>query len=335
MRNLAQASSAARSDDIKGFVNAFSVDVEDYFHTEAMSSAVSREQWEKMPQRVDRNTRRLFEILANHNVHCTFFFLGWVAEKIPGLVREAVQLGHEIGCHSYWHRRIYTLSPDEFRADTMKAKQAIEQAGGVSVRGYRAPSFSLVPGTEWAIDILVELGFAYDSSVHPIWHDLYSNASAPRHPHRIADGALLELPIATIRLGNNVLPIGGGGYMRILPYAYTRWGLARFRRNEARAAVIYLHPWEIDPGQPRIGVSTKSRFRQYTGLSSMEHKLERLLQDFPFAPIATVFDNELLKNSDNAANCPRVIESSNSFSTLQPEPPLNSADPAGGTKWSG
>ena len=233
-------------------VNAFSVDVEDYFHTEAMSGVVSREAWEHMPSRVQSNTYRLFELLAKHDVRGTFFFLGWVAERFPGLVREAVQLGHEVGCHSYWHRPVYRLSPAEFRADTRQALKAIEDAGGVGVRGYRAPSFSMVPGTEWAAEILGELGFRYDSSVHPIRHDLYSNASAPRIPHRVHGGAILELPIATTRVAGNNLPVGGGGYFRILPYAYTRWGLSRLNGRESQSGVVYLHPWEIDPEQPRL-----------------------------------------------------------------------------------
>jgi polysaccharide deacetylase family protein (PEP-CTERM system associated) len=278
--------------------NALSVDVEDYYHTEAMSGVIPRETWEKMPSRVEANTRRVFELLAKHNVRATFFFLGWVAEHFPALVREAVQLGHEIGCHSFWHRRVYTLDPDTFRADTLQAKQAIENASGVRVRGYRAPSFSIVQGAEWAFDVLAELGFEYDSSANPVRHDLYNNPSAPRAPHRLSGSGLLELPIATTQVGGTSLPIGGGGYMRMLPYAYTRWGLARFLRLEARPAVVYFHPWEIDPEQPRLTAPMKSRLRQYTGLHSMESKLLRLLQTFPFAPISTVFDREL-KRADS------------------------------------
>jgi succinoglycan biosynthesis protein ExoA len=288
-----QRGSAAGPGNETRCMNALTVDVEDYFHTEAMTAAVSREQWEHLPSRVQSNTYRLFELMAAHNVCGTFFFLGWVAQRFPGLVREAVELGHEIACHSYWHRPIYQLSANEFRADTFKAKCTIEDAGGVLVRGYRAPSFSMVPGTEWAAPILAEMGFAYDSSVHPISHDIYDNAAAPRVPHRICDGALLELPIATCRLGRNNLPIGGGGYLRILPYFYTRWGLTRFKHKDGQSAVVYLHPWEIDPMQPRLRASRRSVFRQYTRLSAMETKLTHLLQDFRFAPLSTVFNQEL------------------------------------------
>jgi len=282
-------------------VNALTVDVEDYFHTEAMTTAVSREDWEHLPSRVQSNTYRLFELMAARNVRGTLFFLGWVAQRFPRLVHEAVELGHEIGCHSYWHRPLYRLSPDEFRADTLKAKYVIEDAGGVRVRGYRAPSFSMVPGTEWAAAVLAELGFAYDSSVHPIRHDIYDNAAAPREPHRIGGGSLLELPIATCKLARNNLPIGGGGYLRMLPYRYTRWGLNRFNRRDGKA-IVYLHPWEIDEMQPRLPASKRSRLRQYRGLGTVETKLTQMLQDFRFAPISTVFKQELeeLSHSGNS-----------------------------------
>jgi succinoglycan biosynthesis protein ExoA len=291
-------------------INAFTVDVEDYFHTEAMASVVSREAWEHMPSRVQDSTRRLFELLGNHDVRGTFFFLGWVAERFPRLVREALELGHEVGCHSFWHRPVHRLTPSEFREDTLRAKRAIEDAGGVRVRGYRAPSFTMVPGTEWALAILAELGFDYDSSVHPVSHDLYSNASAPRVPNRVSGGAILELPIATTRLGNKNLPIGGGGYLRILPYAYSRWGLRRSNHVEGLRGIVYLHPWEIDSEQPRLQAPRKARFRQYVGLSTMERKLDSLLQDFRFAPISSVFQQELLETAPvtRAAASPKHVE---------------------------
>ncbi len=278
-------------------LNAFTVDVEDYFHTEAMTSAVSREDWKHLPSRVQSSTYRLFELMAAHDVRGTFFFLGWIAERFPGLVREAVKLGHEVGCHSYWHRPIFRLSPDEFHADTLRAKRAIEDAGGMPIRGYRAPSFSMVPGTDWAADVLADLGFVYDSSVHPIRHDIYDNATAPRVPHRISAGAILELPIATCRWGGNNLPIGGGGYLRMLPYRYSRWGLRRYNQEAGHSAVVYLHPWEIDALQPRLPASQRARFRQYTGLRSMESKLSRMLRDFRFAPVCKVFEKELAESS--------------------------------------
>lgn len=278
-------------------LNSITVDVEDYFHTEAMAASVPREQWDRMPTRIERNTERIFELFAAHGVRGTFFFLGWVAERFPALVRQAVRLGHEIGCHSYWHRLIYRLSSAEFREDTKRAKQVLEDVSGTRVVGYRAPSFSLVKGTEAAEGTLCELGFLYDSSVCPVRHDLYGNPDAPRTPHRIASGGFLEIPVATISIGGRNFPVGGGGYLRILPYAFTRWGLSHLNRQEGLRAVVYIHPWEIDPQQPRIPASARSRFRQYTGLSTTFTKLGRLLNDFRFAPIAESFSAELADNS--------------------------------------
>jgi polysaccharide deacetylase family protein (PEP-CTERM system associated) len=273
-------------------LNSITVDVEDYFQTEAMAAAIAREHWEFMPTRIEKNTQRMFELFGSHGVRGTFFFLGWVAERFPSLVRQAVKCGHEIGCHSYWHRLVYRLSPAEFREDTRRSKQVLEDISGANVFGYRAPSFSLIKGTEWAHEILGELGFAYDSSVCPIKHDLYGNAAAPRTPHRIATG-LLELPVATLAIAGSNFPVGGGGYLRILPYAYTRWGLTRLNKKENFRAIVYLHPWEIDPEQPRIRASFRSRFRQYTCLSTTTRKLQRLLKSFRFAPIVEAFSEEL------------------------------------------
>jgi polysaccharide deacetylase family protein (PEP-CTERM system associated) len=270
-----------------------SVDVEDYFHTESMSQAVPREKWESMPQRVERNTQRLFELFAAHGVRGTFFFLGWVAERFPGLVKEAVSHGHEIACHSYWHRPVFRLSADEFRKDTLRAKSIIEDAAGSAVRGYRAPSFSITPGREWAADILADLGFWYDSSVHPIRHDFYDNHKAPRLPYHMEGKALLEIPIATLRLAANNFPMAGGGYFRALPYAAVRWGIRRFNRQEHRSAVFYIHPWEIDPEQPRIAAAKKSVARQYAGLSTTWNKLDRLCSDFRFVPMVEAFCDDL------------------------------------------
>jgi polysaccharide deacetylase family protein (PEP-CTERM system associated) len=269
--------------------NAMSVDVEDYFQTEAMTKVISRNSWERTPSRIERNVKQLFEHFSAHSVRSTFFFLGWIAERYPHLVREARKLGHEIACHSYWHRPIYTLSPAEFREDTHRAKAVIEDAAGARIFGYRAPSFSLTPGTEWAVDILAEEGFVYDSSVHPVAHDLYENRHAPRHPHRFAGTSLLEIPISTVRLGKRNFPFSGGGYFRILPYAYVRWAMRRVNRVEKRPVVFYLHPWEIDPAQPRLTTSARSGFRQYTGLDKTAGRLNRLLGEFSFGPLEKVF----------------------------------------------
>jgi len=276
-------------DEVRRIANAMSVDVEDYFQTEAMANVIPRDTWERTPSRVERNVRELFELFSYHSVRSTFFFLGWVAERYPRLVREARELGHEIACHSYWHRPIYTLSPAEFREDTHRAKAVIEDAASARIFGYRAPSFSLTPGTEWASDILADAGFVYDSSVHPIAHDLYENRHAPRHPYRLAGTSLLEIPISTVRLGRRNLPFSGGGYFRMLPYSYVRWAMRRVNRVEKRPAVFYLHPWEIDPAQPRLTTSARSGFRQYTGLHKTAGLLKRLLSDFSFGPLEKVF----------------------------------------------
>jgi polysaccharide deacetylase family protein (PEP-CTERM system associated) len=279
-------------------LNSITVDVEDYFHTEAMASAVPKEQWDHMPSRVVQNTERIFELLASRGTRGTFFFLGWVAERFPDLVRQAARLGHELGCHSYWHRLVYRLNAEEFREDTKRAKAAVEDAAGISVLGYRAPSFSMVKDTEWAQEILADLGFTYDSSVCPVHHDIYNNPNAPRVPHRIARGALREFPVATISIGGRNFPVGGGGYLRLLPYAYTRLGLAHLNSREHARAILYVHPWEVDPEQPRIATSLRSRLRQYTGLQTTAGKIERVLGDFRFAAIAESFAVELTSDSN-------------------------------------
>jgi len=285
----------------KTLLNAITVDVEDYFQTEAMAASVARDDWDRMPLRIERNTEQVFELLATHGVRGTFFFLGWVAKRFPALVRQAARLGHELGCHSYWHRLVYRLSPDEFREDTKRAKAAVEDSSGTRVLGYRAPSFSLVKETEWAAEILAQLGFRYDSSVYPIHHDLYSNPRAPRTPHRIASGALWEFPLATVSVAGHHLPVGGGGYLRMLPYGYLRWGLSRLNSREGIPAVVYLHPWEIDTQQPRLPAGARSRFRQYSGLSTTKNKLRRLLEKFRFAPIAETFSRELASGTSAPA----------------------------------
>lgn len=272
--------------------HAITVDVEDYFHTEAMSAAAPRDQWDSFPSRVESNTRRLLDCFAEHDVKGTFFILGWVAKKFPALVKEIADAGHEIACHSYWHRAVFRLEPAEFRTDTSDAKKAIEDAGGHAVVGYRAPSFSITPGTEWAYDVLAELGFAYDSSVNPIRHDFYGNPHAPRGPHIVGRGRLVELPIATSRVLGQNWPAGGGAYLRLFPRGYFHRAIAALEQ-ESTAGMFYLHPWEIDPEQPRLEVGLKSRFRQYTGLQRMQPNLEKLFSRHQFGPVREVYATEL------------------------------------------
>jgi len=264
--------------------NAISVDVEDYFQTEAMSVVAPRSRWDSFPAHVESNTSTLLDLFARYRIRATFFFLGWVAERFPQLVRKTHELGHEIGCHSYWHQVVFRLSAEEFREDTCRARNVLQDTIGASVRGYRAPNFSINQSAPWAYPILEDLGFEYDSSIYPIHHELYGNHRAPRAPH-LAGTSLMELPVATWRVWGQNLPVGGGAYLRILPYTLTKNGIRSINRNENSPAVLYLHPWEIDTSQPRLQASWKSRMRQYTGLAGMKQKLERLLQDFTLGPI--------------------------------------------------
>ncbi len=265
--------------------NIMSVDVEDYFHVEAFSDMIDRAGWDAYPSRVVNNTRRVMDLLDEAGVSGTFFILGWVAERFPRLVQEIVTRGHEPACHSYWHRLIYKLNPREFRDDTVRAKHAIEQAAGVAVQGYRAPSFSVTAQSLWALEVLVETGFTYDSSIFPIKHDIYGIPSAPRHPFRMEtpSGPIVECPITTFRLMlPHNLPVGGGSYLRIFPFWYTRLG---FRRAQADRLplIVYTHPWEFDPEQPRFAGRLLSRLRHYTNLAKTCARLRDLLRMGTFA----------------------------------------------------
>jgi polysaccharide deacetylase family protein (PEP-CTERM system associated) len=261
-------------------VNVVSVDVEDYFHAEVFSEVVERSRWDSYTSRVEVNTRRLLELLATFDVHGTFFILGWVAERFPSLVREIAANGHELACHSYWHRLIYKLSPRDFRDDTLRAKNVIEQISGQAVNGYRAPTYSIVDDSVWALEILAELGFSYDSSIYPIRHDRYGMPWTPRMPFRFETpcGPITEFPITTFRLRGQNMPVGGGGYLRLLPMLYTQLGLKQVRK-EGLPIVIYIHPWEIDPEQPRLPIKLTSRLRHYTNLARMYERFTNVLQE--------------------------------------------------------
>jgi len=276
--------------------SAFSVDVEDYFHVEAFSRDVSRDDWPNYPSRVVANTRKLLDLLDRYRVRGTFFVLGWVAERQGELVREIRDRGHELGCHSYWHRLIYRLTPDEFREDTKRAKDAIEKAAGVATLGYRAPTFSITGASLWAIDILTECGFTFDSSIFPIHHDNYGLAGSPRDPYRIRGargGEIVEFPISTFKMLGRDMPVAGGGYLRMLPMWYNRTGIDRML-GESRPAMVYVHPWEIDPEQPRIRTRLRSRLRHYTNLGSMQARLEHLLERYAFAPVGEILSTRRL-----------------------------------------
>lgn len=276
--------------------DGLSIDVEDYYHVEAFADRITSRTWADFPSRVGDNTRRVLELLARTGARATFFVLGWVAERQPKLVAEIASAGHELGCHSYWHRRISRLAPEEFREDTHRALSAIEDAGGRPVLGYRAPTFSIVEQSLWALEILAEAGFRYDSSVFPVRHDLYGMPAAPRFPFRWKCGhglSIYEVPLPTVRLFAWNLPVGGGGYLRILPMRYTRWALRRIREREKRPAVVYFHPWEIDPGQPRLPGRWKSIFRHYFNLQRMEGRLTELLSRRRFVTLSEYLQKSL------------------------------------------
>jgi polysaccharide deacetylase family protein (PEP-CTERM system associated) len=285
-------------------VNAMTIDVEDYFHVSAFEGVVQRDEWDSYERRVAVNTRRLLEMFERADVRATFFVLGWVAEREPALVRAIVAGGHELASHGYAHRLIYQQEPSAFRDDVRKAKGLLERIGGVGVRGYRAPSFSVTPQSRWALDVLVEEGYTYDASVFPIHHDRYGMPGAPRHPYveRGSSGAIAEAPATTVALGPMTMPVAGGGYFRILPYAFTRWAIRHVNDQERMPAVVYLHPWEVDPAQPRINANRVSRFRHYTNLDRTEPRLGRLVRDFRFGPLGRVLEDlQLLPVSRSAA----------------------------------
>jgi polysaccharide deacetylase family protein (PEP-CTERM system associated) len=272
-------------------INVMSVDVEDYFHPSEVQATVSPFEWDSMPSRVEETTAKTLDLLAARKTNATFFILGWVAHRFPALVRRIFAAGHEIGCHSYAHQLVFRMSEAEFRSDTQIAVKAIEDACGVTPRAYRAPSYSITSACMWALDVLVECGFTCDSSIYPIVHDRYGIPGFSRHARVVETGAgkLLEVPIATVRLGNTVSPVGGGAYLRLLPYRYTAAGIRRLNTEERQPACIYFHPWEIDPDQPRIASGPISRFRTYAGTSKMSSKIDRLLADFQFSTLSAVY----------------------------------------------
>jgi polysaccharide deacetylase family protein (PEP-CTERM system associated) len=283
-------------------VNAFSIDVEDYFQVAALSSAISRDSWPTREYRVERNTHRILSLLDTRGVRGTFFVLGWVAERSPHLVKSIAAAGHEIACHGYSHQLIYRQSREEFLEETTRAKHHLEDVIGQPVLGYRAASFSITHDSLWALDVLLDLGFAYDSSVFPIRHDRYGIPGAAREPGRIvapSQRTLVEFPMSTANFFGVQVPVSGGGYFRLLPYWVTRAGLRQINTAQ-RPFTFYLHPWELDPGQPRFKVSALSRFRHYTNLQRCEARLARVLDEFAFAPMREVLQGQGLLQPENA-----------------------------------
>lgn len=269
-------------------INALTVDVEEHFQVSAFADAVSRGEWPAMPSRVERNTRDLLDLFDEHNYRATFFVLGWVAERHPALVREIAARGHEVASHGYSHELIYKQNIDVFRDETLKSKSMLEDMVQKPVLGYRAASYSITEKSLWALDVLVDAGFKYDSSIFPVRHDRYGIPDANPAPHRLRTpngGEIIEYPLTTFNIGKYRLPIAGGGYFRLFPYWFTRFAFRSINR-EQRNFCFYLHPWEVDPGQPRINASLLSRFRHYNNLDVCRQRLQQLLTDFRFQPLA-------------------------------------------------
>lgn len=284
--------------------NAMSIDVEDYFHVAALSGAIPRSQWDSMEYRAEGNTERLLEVFATADIKATFFILGWVARRSPALIRQIQAAGHEIACHGMSHKLIYTQSLQEFTQETRDAKSLLEDITGVQVRGYRAATYSITRRSLWALDVLCEAGFLYDSSIFPIKHDLYGIPDAPQIPTRMTapnGGKIIEFPMSTVSMFGVRLPVSGGGYFRLLPYALLRAGLRKLNLELQRPFVFYLHPWEIDPEQPRIEVGLRSRLRHYTNLKRCEQRLRQLLSEFRFTTVHDVLENTGLLESERVA----------------------------------
>ena len=269
--------------------NALTIDVEDYFQVSAFAPYIRRDEWGSLECRIERNVNRILDMLAGRDTKATFFTLGWVAERYPQIVRRIVTEGHELASHGYGHERASDLSEAALTDDVTRAKKLLEDIAGVPVLGYRAPSFSIGTGNLWAFDVLARAGHRYSSSIYPIQHDHYGMPDSPRFAYRLGNG-MLEIPVTTLRLGKRNLPSSGGGYFRLLPYAVSRWMLRRVNRQDRESAVFYFHPWEIDPGQPRVaGIDAKTRFRHYVNIQRTEPRLHSLLADFRWGRMDQIF----------------------------------------------
>lgn len=283
----ARPESFATARKADALLNAMSVDIEDWFQVGAFETVIDRADWDQLEHRVENNTRAVLSLFDEAGIKATFFILGWVAERYPALIRQIVAGGHEIANHGYDHARVFTLSPDQFRADLDRSRKLLEDSSGQKVTGYRAPSFSIDQRTPWAHEILAEQGYAYSSSVAPIHHDHYGWAGSPRFAWKpVEQSDLIELPVTTVKLGNRVLAAGGGGFFRLLPYALYEQSIRKMQREDGHGAIFYFHPWEIDPGQPRVrNAPIRSRLRHYTNLRAMRAKLLRAGQDFKWGRV--------------------------------------------------
>ena len=270
--------------------NALTIDVEDYFQVAALAEAVDQDDWGSMEYRVEANTDRLLALFDERGIRATFFTLGWVAERSPALVRRIRDAGHEIASHGYSHQLVYNQSPEVFREETRKSKAILENITGEPVTGYRAASYYITAKSRWALDVLVEEGFTWDSSIFPVHHDRYGMPGTPHEPYLLRTpngGTLTEFPLSTCPIGQYRMPIAGGGYFRLFPYSLSRWGLGWINRA-GQPFIFYLHPWEIDTGQPRLKVKAFSKFRHYNNLDKCMGRLERLLGDFRFGSVSDV-----------------------------------------------
>lgn len=292
--------------------NALTIDVEDYFQVTAFDGVVRRQDWMVYPSRVEDNTRRVLDLLDEFSLSGTFFVLGWVAEHYPGVVQAIVNGGHEVACHGYGHELVYNLQPHAFRADVRRCKALLEDLTGAPVLGYRAPSYSITSKSMWALDILIEEGFSYDSSIFPIVHDNYGIPGSERFPYDIVRpcGSIREFPLTTLQVnfaGRKItLPIAGGGYLRLLPAGVVLWGMRSINSAEKQPAVLYFHPWEMDPDQPRIKARLKSRFRHYLNLDTTEEKVRSLLNKLSFDTMARVLG--LDGKNGNDSGCGANVE---------------------------
>jgi polysaccharide deacetylase family protein (PEP-CTERM system associated) len=277
--------------------NALTIDVEDYFMVSAFADVIKFEDWHTHESRIERNTHRLLDLLHEYGVKATFFVLGWIAEHYPKLVKEIYASGHEIACHGYNHRLIYDLTPEQFREDVRIAKGLLEDIAGVRVIGYRAASYSIIKETLWALDILIEEGFRYDSSIFPIYHDRYGLPEADRFPHTIKreNGEIIEFPPSTYPLFNQNIPVAGGGYLRLFPLRITKTAIRRINEKENNIAILYIHPWEIDAQQPRLNGKWQSKMRHYINLGSTMPKLKAFLDEFRFKPLCSFLRSPIIQ----------------------------------------
>jgi polysaccharide deacetylase family protein (PEP-CTERM system associated) len=280
----------AKTDSRPDRVNAMTIDVEDYFQVSAFENHIAYSEWDTRPLRVGKNVARILEILDQHQVKATFFVLGWVAQRIPGMVREIAGAGHEIASHGFNHTRVTTQERAAFREDIVSTKRLLEDMSGAEVIGYRAASYSINDDNLWALDVLAETGHRYSSSIYPIKHDLYGMPDAPRFRFAVGESQLTEIPITTVSAFGRNWPCGGGGYFRLFPYELSKWALRHVNLTERESAVFYFHPWEIDPEQPRVGgLSAKTKFRHYLNLRRFEGRFQRLLEDFRWDRLDKVF----------------------------------------------